>query len=293
MLELFGIPRAMLPKVKNCNDLFGETEDPHLPFSKLPISGVIGDSQGALFGQKCFEVGMAKATYGTGTSVLMHTGELVEGTNGLVTSIAWALDGNVNYAIEGIINSTGDVLKWMKEQLELIDDLGEAEKLATSISDNQGVYFVPAFVGLGAPYWNPYTRAAILGMSRSTGKPHIVRAALESIAYQVKDVIELMQAESNIKIKSVKVDGGATSNRFLMQFQADILDQEVLVSNVAELSALGSVYIAGLAVGIWDSISEITNLNRTSDLYHPILEEDLRKEYYQGWKRSVNSLLVN
>ncbi|PGV49388.1 glycerol kinase GlpK [Bacillus sp. AFS037270] len=292
LLHLFDIPREMLPEVKDSNELFGVTEDPSLPFKALPISGVIGDSQGALFGQKCFEPGMAKATYGTGTSVLMQTGEMVDGTNGLVTSIAWGLNGKVSYALEGVINSTGDTIKWLKEQLELIDEIGEAEQLACAISDNQGVYLVPAFVGLGAPYWKPYTRAAIMGISRNTGKPHIVRAALESIAYQVKDVFELMQSESNIQIKSVKVDGGATSNRFLMQYQADMLDIDVIASQVAELSSMGSVYLAGLGVGIWKSTDEINKLNQEHELYQPLMTSDVRDKYYQGWKQSVNGVLV-
>jgi glycerol kinase len=293
LLELFEIPREMLPEVKDSNELFGVTEDPTLPFTQLPISGVIGDSQGALFGQKCFEPGMAKATYGTGTSVLMQTGEIVDGTNGLITSIAWGLNGNVSYALEGIINSTGDTIKWLKVQLELIDEIDEAEQLASSISDNQGVYLVPAFVGLGAPYWKPYTRAAIMGMSRNTGKPHIVRAALESIAYQVRDVIELMESESNIQIKRLKVDGGATNNRFLMQFQADLLDIDVIASEVAELSSMGSVYLAGLGAGIWNSTDEISKLNQEHELYQPLMTCDLRDKYYQGWKQSVNGILVN
>jgi glycerol kinase len=291
LLELFDIPGEMLPIVKASNELYGVTSDISLPFTQLPISGVIGDSQAALFGQKCFEPGMAKATYGTGTSVLMQTGEMVNGTNGLVTSIAWGLSGKVSYALEGIINSTGDTIKWLKEQLELIHDFGEAEQLARSIPDNQGVYLVPAFVGLGAPYWKPYSRAAIMGMSRNTGKPHIVRAALESIAYQVKDVIELMQAESHIQIKSVKVDGGATSNRFLMQYQADMLDIDIIASEVAELSSMGSAYIAGLGVGIWKSTAEINKLNQAHELYQPLMTADVRNQYYQGWKQSVNGVL--
>jgi glycerol kinase len=292
LLELFDIPKEMLPIVRCSNEVIGVIEDPTLPFIKLPISGVIGDSQGALFGQKCFEPGMAKATYGTGTSVLMQTGEMVEGSNGLVTSIAWGLSGKVNYALEGIINSTGDTIKWLKDQLELIDDIGEAELLASSLSDNEGVYLVPAFVGLGAPYWNPYSRAAIMGMSRSTGKPHIVRAALESIAYQVKDVIELMQSESKILIKSVRVDGGATSNRFLMQYQANMLEIDVIASELAELSSMGSVYLAGLGVGIWKSIDEINKLNQEHELYQSLMTSDVRDKYYQGWKQSVNGILV-
>jgi glycerol kinase len=282
----------MLPSIKSSNEIFGVTEDPTLPFTTLPISGVIGDSQGALFGQRCFEPGMAKATYGTGTSVMMHTGKLVRGTNGLVTSIAWGLNGKVEYALEGIINSTGDVIKWLKEQLELIDNIEDAEELASSIPDNQGVYLVPAFVGLGAPYWNPSTRAAIFGMSRNTGKSHIVRAALESIAYQVKDVIELMESESNIQIKTLKVDGGATNNRFLMQFQADMLNINVSASEVPELSSMGSVYLAGLGIGIWGSIEEINKLNQEHHVYQPLMTMVERDHFYQGWKHSVNGVLV-
>lgn len=292
LLEIFDIPRNMLPDVRDSNELFGVTRDKDLPFSELLISGVIGDSQGALFGQKCFEPGMAKATYGTGTSVMLHTGEMVEAANGLVTSIAWGLNGKVDYALEGIIHCTGDVMKWMKDRLELINDMSEVENLAISIEDNDGVYLVPAFVGLGAPYWSPYTRAAIYGMSRNTGKAHIVRAGLESIAYQVKDVMELLQTESNIHIKNVKVDGGAISNRFLMQFQADMLEIDVIASEVSELSSIGSVYLAGLAVGIWKSTEEINNLNLKTFSYHPLMPKDVRNKYFQGWKQSVNSVLV-
>ncbi|WP_307847671.1 glycerol kinase GlpK [Metabacillus bambusae] len=292
LLELFTIPKSMLPEVKDSNDIFGETEDKEILLSKLPISGVIGDSQGALFGQKCFEKGMAKATYGTGTSVLMHTGEMVRAENGLVTSIAWGINGEVSYALEGIIHSTGDTIKWLIEELELITDLSEVETFVRSLSDNQGVYFIPAFVGLGAPYWNSYARAAIMGMSRNTGKAHIVRAAVESIAYQVKDAIELMETESSINIKELKVDGGATANSFLMQFQADMLGANVIASNVSELSSMGSVYLAGLGIGIWNSLDEIRKLNLENELFEPMIAIDLRNEWYQGWKRTVNSVLV-
>jgi glycerol kinase len=292
LLELFTIPKSMLPEVKDSNDIFGVTEDKEILLSNLPISGVIGDSQGALFGQKCFEKGMAKATYGTGTSVLMHTGEMVSAENGLVTSIAWGINGNVSYALEGIIHSTGDTIKWLIEELGLITDLSEVETLVRSLSDNQGVYFIPAFVGLGAPYWNSYARAAIMGMSRDTEKAHIVRAAVESIAYQVKDAIELMETESSINIKELRVDGGATANSFLMQFQADMLGANVIASDVSELSSMGSVYLAGLGIGIWNSLDEISKLNQENELFEPMIANDLRNEWYQGWKRTVNSVLV-
>jgi glycerol kinase len=292
LLSIFQIPLSMLPEVKSSNEIIGLIKDRELPVTDIPISGVIGDSQGALFGQKCFEKGMAKATYGTGTSVLMHTGELVLAENGLVTSIAWGMDGKISYALEGIIHSTGDTIKWMRENLELINDVNEVEALACSVSDNQGVYFVPAFVGLGAPYWNSYARAAIMGISRNTGKAHFVRAALESIAYQVKDAVELMQSESKIHIKELRVDGGATANSFLMQFQSDILGAKVVVSNVAELSSMGSVYLAGLAVGIWNSVEEISRLNQENERYHPLMADETRNQYYQGWKQTVNCVLM-
>ncbi|WP_100406067.1 glycerol kinase GlpK [Bacillus solitudinis] len=292
LLDIFGIPHSMLPEVRSSNDTFGLVEDQTIFVKGLSISGVVGDSQGALFGQKCFEPGMAKATYGTGTSVMLHTGECVNGTNGLVTSIAWGIDGKVEYALEGIINSTGDVIKWLIEDIGLISNLDETEGLAASLENNEGVYLVPAFVGLGAPYWSPNTRAAILGMNRNTGKSQIIRAALESIAYQVRDVIELMQAESGIKIKELKVDGGATSNRFLMQYQADMLKMEVVASTVSELSSLGSVYLAGLGIGIWKSTEEIKSLNQKSESFKPLMEAELRSLYYQGWKKSVQSVLV-
>ncbi|PLR83303.1 glycerol kinase [Bacillus canaveralius] len=292
LLEIFQIPRSMLPEVKDSNAIFGMTEDEDLPFSHIPISGVIGDSQGALFGQKCFEQGMAKATYGTGTSVLMHTENLIQADNGLVTSIAWAINGEVSYALEGIIHSTGDTIKWMKEDLKLIDDLNGIENLAGSIPDNQGVYLIPAFVGLGVPYWNPYARAAVMGISRNTGRAHFVRAALESIAYQVKDAVELMQSESNIYMKQLKVDGGATKNNFLMQFQSDMLGIDLVVSNVSELSALGAAYMAGLGVHIWNSTAEINNLNKEIELYRPKMSNDVKNQNYKGWKQAVNSVLV-
>jgi glycerol kinase len=282
----------MLPQVKYSNEIFGLIEDTRLPFTQLPILGVIGDSQGALFGQKCFERGMAKATYGTGTSVMVHTDDLVEGTTGLVTSIAWGLNGKVSYALEGIINSSGDVIKWIIEQMELIKDINEAEPLAKSLTDNEGVYLVPAFVGLGAPYWSPYTRAAVLGMSRNTRKAHIVRAALESIAYQVADVIDLIKEEYKIAIKALRVDGGATSNQFLMQYQADMLNIDVIASEVSELSSMGSIYLAGLGIGIWKSTDEISQLNQKNESYRPLMSSDLRNEYYSGWKDSVNQILI-
>ncbi|WP_163536290.1 glycerol kinase GlpK [Gracilibacillus sp. YIM 98692] len=291
LLEVFDIPYAMLPKVKNCDDIYGETKDHNLSLN-VPISGVIGDSQGALFGQRCFEKGMAKATFGTGTSLLVHTDHLVEANNGLVTSVAWGCQGKVNYALEGIIRATGDVINWLYKDLELFKDFDEAEELAKTLPNNQGVYLVPAFVGLGAPYWSPNTKAAIIGMSRATGKAHIIRAGLESIAYQVKDIIQLMEEKGGLKIKTLQVDGGATSNQFLVQFIADILGINVTASNTAELSSMGSVYLGGLGVGIWDSIDDISELSQSNKSYLAEMSEEVRLKFYQQWKEAVNSVLV-
>ncbi|WP_462411433.1 glycerol kinase GlpK [Neobacillus sp. Marseille-QA0830] len=291
LVELFSVSKGMLPEVKNSADIFGHTDFEELSIS-LPISGVIGDSQGALFGQKCFHKGMAKATFGTGTSVLVQTEELVEGSHGLVTSLAWGIGGKAAFALEGIIRTTGDIIKWLQDDLELIRYVEQLEPLAVSVNDNGGVYLIPAFVGLGAPYWSPDTRAAIVGMNRSTKKAHIVRAALESMVYQVKDVIELIEAETQNKISVLNVDGGATSNRFLMQFLADMLETKVRVSEVSELSALGSVYLAGLGFGIWNSFEDISKLNQNAIEYEPTMAKEERSGYYTAWKNAVNSILV-
>lgn len=292
LLQLFTIPETMLPEVKDSNAIFGKVIDEAFSKEKWPISGVIGDSQGALFGQKCFEAGMVKATYGTGTSVMMQTGKPVTGTKGLVTSIAWGMDGKVQYALEGIINSTGDVLNWMTNELGLISDLTEAEKIAQALPGNEGVYLVPAFVGLGAPYWSPNTRAAIVGMNRNTGRSHIIRAAFESIAYQVTDILQLMEQEAGIEMKELRVDGGATCNRFLMQYQADMLDIPIAASEVAELSAMGSVYLAGLGVGIWKTIDKVEALQQNQQRYLPSMHQDIKTVYYNGWKASIHSVLA-
>ncbi|WP_077622550.1 glycerol kinase GlpK [Sediminibacillus massiliensis] len=292
LLDLFTVPLAMLPVVKNSDALFGKIQEKEIVLEGLPISGVIGDSQGALFGQQCFEIGMAKATFGTGTSVLVHTGELRTTENGLVTSVAWGYGGKVSYALEGIIRTTGDILNWMRHDLGLFKDFDEAEKLAVSIADNQGVYLVPAFVGLGAPYWSPDTRAAITGMSRATGKAHLIRAGLESIAYQVRDIIELTQQEAGTKIKALKVDGGAISNQFLMQFIADMLGVKVIASDTAELSVIGAVFLGGLGVGIWESMEEIKKINFNSKAYYSEMRDELKDGNYSGWKEAVNRVLV-
>lgn len=291
LLELFKIPRTMLPTVKQSDANFGEIRDSNISVSNLPISGIIGDSQGALLGQHCVENGMAKATFGTGTSMMVYTNKPQQGKNGLVTSVAWGLGGQIHYALEGIINTTGDIIKWLKDELELFDDFNECEAAAKSIPNNNGVYLIPAFVGLGAPYWSPTTRAAIFGMSRSTRKSHIIRSGLESIVYQVKDIVELVHLESNIGVKELRVDGGATSNQFLMQFLADILNVNVKVSEISELSAMGSVYLGGLSSGIWDSIEEIKGLDTVYHTYYPKMDRKMAEQYYREWKEFVYTLI--
>jgi glycerol kinase len=293
LLSIFGIPEKMLPRVYCSDDIFGHVSDTDLSYLKVPISGVIGDSQAALFGQKCFERGLAKATYGTGTSVLMHTGERpIASENGLVTSVAWGRGGKIDYALEGIIHSTGDTLAWVREGLGIFSDYGDAERLAETVKDNNGVYLIPAFLGLGAPYWDPFTRAAILGINRNTTKAHIIRAAFESIAYQVRDVTELMRRESNLPLKEIRVDGGGTKNRFLMQFQAELIGVNIIRSDVAELSAMGCVYLAGMAVGIWKDTQELQDLPHQSETFTPRAgQRDIFERLYEQWKDSVQVIL--
>ena len=291
LLKIFDIPRLMLPVVKQSDAYFGKIKDSDIELLNLPIAGVIGDSQGALLAQKCVEKGMAKATFGTGTSIMVYTKEPVKGKNGLVTSVAWGMDGQVHYALEGIINTTGDIIRWLKNELQLFTDFDECEAEATSIADNSGVYLIPAFVGLGAPYWSPDTRAAIFGMDRSTTKSHLIRAGLESIAYQVKDIVELVHSESSVTIKELRVDGGAINNQFLMQFLADMLDVPVIVSDTAELSAMGAVYLGGLSVGIWNSFEEIKQLEAIYHTYYPKMARETAENYYQKWKQYVHILI--
>ncbi|MDT8862560.1 glycerol kinase GlpK [Alkalihalobacillus sp. MEB130] len=292
LLKIFQIPKSMLPVVKLSDNDFGLVEDSDLEVPSIPISGVIGDSQAALFAQHCFEKGMAKATFGTGTSAMVFTDELEEVSKGLVTSIAWGYSGKIHYALEGIINTTGDIIRWMKEDLTLFNSFEEAERLVEELEDNEGVYLVPAFVGLGAPYWSPSTRAGIIGMSRNTSKAHIVRAGLESIVYQVKDILQLIYEETNVEVKELRVDGGATTNVFLMQYLADMLGVKVIVSSVSELSALGSVYLGGLGTSIWNSIEEIRQLTSEKQVFEPKMGYATREKYYTEWKNAINSLLV-
>ena len=290
LLDLFEIPSKMLPEVKFSDEIFGYTSD--LDELMLPISGVIGDSHGALVGQLCLEQGKVKATFGTGSSLMMNTEETpIKSNNGLMTTIAYAYNGNVSYALEGIIHSTGDTIKWLKDNLGLFKCFKEAEDMATAVHDNEGVYIIPSFSGLGAPYWNPFTKAAIIGMTRRTNKNHIVRAGMESIVYQIKDITELMYEETGIPLTELRVDGGPTTNEFLMQFLADILKINVVKTNIPELSSMGAAYLSGITMNMWESFDEIKELNYSKLILTAKMDEKLSRIYYQGWKSKVS--LIN
>ncbi|GFZ91962.1 glycerol kinase [Paenibacillus marchantiophytorum] len=293
LCSLFEVPRSLLPEVKSSDAIFGYTEDSTLfGGNRVPITGVIGDSQAALFGNQCFRVGMAKATYGTGSSVLMNVGDKpVQAGNGLVSAIAWGIDGKVTYAVEAVIRTSGDCLSWVRDNLGLFSDFVEMEELLQEVPDSGGVYLVPAFVGLGAPYWDSYARASITGMNRGTNKAHIIRAALESIAYQVYDAVKLIEDETGIALQELRADGGGTSNDSLMKFQSDLLGKSVRKSEVAELSSLGSAYIGGISIGFWTSMTEITSKDNACHIYTPTIEIEVREAYCAGWKKAVNSVL--
>ena len=288
MIELFSLDHQMLPKLCYSDEIIGHT-DPSVIFENpIPIAGLMGDSHAALFGQNCFSPGMAKATYGTGSSIMMNIGKKpLPPPNGLVTSIGWGREKSIDYVFEGNIHCTGDTINWLVNDLQLIKSAGETEELAKSVEENNGVYLVPAFVGLGAPYWDNQARAAITGMSRSANKAHIVRAALESIAYQVKDLIDLMGAEAGISLKELRVDGGPTRNNFLMQFQADMLGNSIVRTSIEEISALGSTFMAGLATGFWSSIEEISDLRLVDKTFKAGMEAGEVDKLYAGWLTAV------
>uniref|UniRef100_UPI001BD5D574 glycerol kinase GlpK n=1 Tax=Tepidanaerobacter acetatoxydans TaxID=499229 RepID=UPI001BD5D574 len=274
ILKELNIPRAMLPKVMPSSHIYGYTTT-EVFGGEIPIAGDAGDQQAALFGQACYAPGMAKNTYGTGCFMLMNTGEkAVESKSGLLTTIAWGADGKVEYALEGSIFIAGAVIQWLRDELRVLDNAAQSEELATKVEDNNGVYLVPAFVGLGAPYWDMYARGAILGLTRGAKREHIVRAALESICYQTRDVLEAMQKDSGITLKSLKVDGGAVANNFLMQFQSDILGVPVDRPKVIETTALGAAYLAGLAVGYWKDKNDISAKWQIDRTFKPQMDID-------------------
>ena len=283
--SLFGIKAENLPQVMDSNSCFGYTDCEGIFSEPIPIHAVLGDSHGALFGQDCREKGMAKATYGTGSSIMMNIGETpVLSKNGLVTSLAWGMDGKVNYVLEGNLNYTGAVISWLKDDLQLIQSAGETEELAKQAISEDNLYLVPAFSGLGAPYWNAKARACIVGMDRTTGKKEVVRAALECIAYQITDIVKAMKEDSGVDLSELRVDGGPTKNQYLMQFQADMSACKVLVPNAEELSGIGAAYMAGLAVGIWNQ-SIFEKIKRT--VHIPSMAEEDAKRKYAGWKEAV------
>ena len=292
ILAYFGIPKSMLPKVCPSSSVYGYTDSGILG-CKIPIAGAAGDQQAALFGECCFSEGEVKNTYGTGCFLLMNTGEqAVNSKNGLLTTIAASFENNVQYALEGSIFVAGAGVQWMRDEMDLFRDASETEKYADSVEDTNGVYVVPAFTGLGAPYWNPYARGTIVGLTRGCKKEHFVRAVLEAMAYQTYDILKIMEKESSVDIVSLKVDGGASKNNFLMQFQADVLDVNVLRPECVETTALGAAYLAGLAVGYWKDLEDIRNNWALSRSFEADMPQELRKQKLDGWERAIRCALA-
>ncbi|WP_040956018.1 glycerol kinase GlpK [Virgibacillus sp. SK37] len=290
LLDILKIPSSMLPEVKASSEVYGDTVNYHFFGQEVPIAGMAGDQQAALFGQACFEKGMAKNTYGTGCFMLMNTGEEgVQSENGLLTTLAWGIDGKVEYALEGSIFVAGSAIQWLRDGLKIINSSPESEPLAKSVTSTEGVYVVPAFVGLGTPYWDSEVRGAVFGLTRGTKKEHFVRATLESLAYQTRDVVDIMIKDSGIDVKKFRVDGGAVKNDFLMQFQSGMLDVEVERPVVNETTALGAAYLAGLAVGFWESKEEIAKQWKVDKTFTPELSDDTREKLYTGWKTAVKA----
>ena len=288
MLGVLQIPRCMLPEVKSSSEIYGQTNIGGKGGTRIPIAGIAGDQQAALFGQMCHEQGMAKNTYGTGCFLLMNTGEEpVKSQHGLLTTIACSINGKVTYALEGSVFMGGASIQWLRDELGLVRDAADTEYFASKVEDTGGVYVVPAFVGLGAPYWDPYARGSIVGLTRGSNRNHIVRATLEAVAYQSRDLLEAMQQDSGIELAQLRVDGGAVKNNFLMQFQSDILDTTVVRPTVTETTAAGAAYLAGLAVGFWKGIDELKDQVSVDREYTADMSDEKRTELYKGWKKAV------
>ncbi len=282
MLDVLDIPREMLPEVKSSSEVYGHSK------SGIPIAGIAGDQQAALFGQMCVEPGQAKNTYGTGCFLLMNTGKkAVKSAHGMLTTIGCGPRGEVAYALEGAVFNGGSTVQWLRDELKIITDAVDTEYFATKVKDSNGVYLVPAFTGLGAPYWDPYARGALFGLTRGVKVDHIIRAALESIAYQTRDVLDAMQQDSGERLKSLRVDGGAVANNFLMQFQADILGTQVERPQMRETTALGAAFLAGLAIGFWSSLDELRNKAVIEREFQPQCEPEKREKLYAGWQKAV------
>lgn len=292
MLDELGIPPSMLPEVRPSSEVYGYTDEKTFGGAKIPIAAAIGDQQGALFGQACFEVGMAKNTYGTGSFVLMNTGEKrISSDTGLLTTIAWGLGGKVEYALEGAIFVTGAAVQWLRDELKIVADAADTNYFASKVEDTNGVYMVPAFAGLGAPYWDQYARAAIVGLTRGANRDHIVRATLESIAYQTRDVLDCMEKDSGIESTELKVDGGASKNDFLMQFQSDITGIPVLRPRIVETTARGSAFLAGLASGFWKDKNDLATVFDLDRKFEPAIDREKRAALYRGWQKAVTKAM--
>ncbi|WP_350346370.1 glycerol kinase GlpK [Heyndrickxia faecalis] len=293
LLEMLDVPAAMLPEVKPSSHVYAQTAPYHFFGEEIPIAGVAGDQQAALFGQACYEEGMAKNTYGTGCFMLMNTGEkAVSSKHGLLTTLAWGIDGKVEYALEGSIFVAGSAIQWLRDGMRMIKDSAQSESYAERVDSTDGVYVVPAFVGLGTPYWESDVRGAVFGLTRGTTKEHFIRATLESLAYQTKDVLAAMEADSGLPLKTLRADGGAVKNNFLMQFQSDMLGVPVERPVVSETTALGAAYLAGLAVGYWESREEIARQWKVERKFEPSLAEKEREALYGGWKKAIHATIA-
>lgn len=292
MLEILDIPKQMLPEVRNSSEIYGKTNIGGKGGVRIPVAGIAGDQQAALYGHLCVNAGQAKNTYGTGCFMLMHTGDkAIQSENGLLTTIACNAKGEPAYALEGAVFIGGASIQWLRDEMKIVHDSSDSEYFAQKVKDCNGIYVVPAFAGLGAPYWDPYARGAIFGLTRGANRNHIVRATLESIAYQTRDVLEAMQTDSGQTLKSLRVDGGATANNFLMQFQADILATSVERPVVKEVTALGAAYLAGLATGFWQNLDELRNKTEIEKTFIPDGDEQKRARRYKGWRKAVKRSL--
>jgi len=290
LLEALDVPESILPDPRSSSEIYGYTE-PKVIGASIPIAGDLGDQQAALFGQTAFEKGAAKCTYGTGNFLLMNTGEEPCPSKDLLTTVAWSSPGKLTYALEGSIFITGAAVQWLRDSLRIIDSSPETEALASSLSSNEGVYFVPAFVGLGAPYWDQYARGAIIGLTRGVNRAHLARATLEAIAYLTRDVVEVMEKDSGVEVNGLRVDGGASRNDFLMQFQADILGKKIVRPAIHETTALGAAYAAGLAVDYWNSLEELSSMSKINRVFEPGMDEGERERLYKVWKAAVEKTL--
>lgn len=293
LLGWLDVPKIMLPEVKASSEVYGYTDARTFGGAKIPISGTAGDQQAALFGQACFAKGSVKNTYGTGCFMLMNTGKTrVPSKNGLLTTIAWGIDGEVYYALEGSVFIAGAAIQWLRDEMKLVESAADSAYYASKVPDNGGVYFVPAFAGLGAPYWEMHARGMVVGLTRGSNKNHLIRATLEALAYQTRDVLEAMQEDSGLSLRRLKVDGGATVNDFLMQFQADLLGRSVVRPMVTETTALGAAYLAGLAVGFWKDRSLLNEQFAVDRQFDPVYTEEKREKCYAGWKKAVRCAML-